>query len=302
MEKAIIGRFAPTPSGRLHLGNIFAAMLAYLSVKSKGGRCLLRVEDLDAARAKSGHITQMLGDLEWFGFEWDGETVYQSGRGDIYQKYFDELKSRGLIYPCYCSRGELAAMAPHGSDGQVLYSGRCRNLALPLPDKLPCYRIVCAGDITFTDGLQGNVTQNLETECTDFIVRRADGVFAYQLAVVVDDALTGVTEVVRGADLLSSTPRQIYLQKLLGLDTPGYYHVPLLLNRQGRRLAKRDESSDLSAIRKRYSSPDAVLGLLAHAAGLTDAPGEYSLADLVPIFSWDKIDRKNIILHTNEKT
>ena len=202
-----IGRFAPSPSGRMHLGNVFSAMLAWLSIRSCGGRLVLRIEDLDPDRCRPAYADTLKRDLEWLGLTWDTEQTPQSRRSEAYREMFSRLEERGLIYPCYCSRTELhAASAPHASDGTVLYAGTCRNLTpeeRAAKTKAPCWRVrVPDEDVSFTDGVQGEYTQNLARGCGDFILRRADGVYAYQLAVVTDDAEAGVTQVVRGSDLL----------------------------------------------------------------------------------------------------
>ena len=275
-----VGRFAPTPSARLHLGNLMCAMVAWLSVKSRGGKLLLRVEDLDAARCPyMGENTKwMLDDLAYLGITFDGETLYQSKRFPIYEIYFNRLRDMGLLYPCYCSRAELhAASAPHLSDGQVLYDRRCLRRLLsgaPAPtERTPAWRVRVPDEtITVHDLLAGDYTENLERDCSDFVVRRSDGVYAYQLAVVVDDGLSGVSEIVRGNDLLSSTPRQIWLQRLFGFPTPEYLHIPLLTDAAGRRLSKRDGDGCMERVRKCYPSPEPVIGALAAALNLIPEP------------------------------
>ncbi len=303
MRNTVIGRFAPSPSGRLHLGNVLCALLAYLSAKSAGGKALLRIEDIDTARCAGDRVPQMIDDLHWLGFEWDGgedPTDFQSARTDIYETYFEQLKAKGLLYPCYCTRAELhAASAPHGSDGQMLYDGRCRRLfdsgVQPPTGRNPAWRLrVPAETVELTDGLQGLYRENLAADCGDFLLRRSDGMFAYQLAVVVDDALTGVNEVVRGRDLLSSTPRQMYLYRLLGFEPPHFYHIPLLLREDGTRLAKRDSALDLGALRDRFSSPAPLIGMLAYTAGLLSRFEPLDVEDLIPLFSWDKVKRADI--------
>lgn len=240
----ITGRYAPSPSGRMHLGNLLCCLLAWLSAKSKGGQVLLRIEDLDTLRCPRHFADAIVEDLAWLGLSADGPEppVYQSERSEIYLHYYKELERRGMVYPCFCSRSQLhAASAPHRSDGQVLYAGTCRNLtpeqvAEKAKTRAPAWRVrVPDEEIDFTDGHLGPYAENLARDCGDFYLRRADGVFAYQLAVVVDDALMGVTEVVRGADLLSSTPRQLWLYRELGLQAPQFYHLPLLLAADGRR-------------------------------------------------------------------
>ena len=219
------GRYAPSPSGRMHLGNLMCCLLAWLSAKSKGGQVLLRIEDLDTQRCPRSYADAIVDDLAWLGLAADGPTppIYQSDRSEIYQRYFDELSRRGLVYPCFCSRSQLhAASAPHRSDGQVIYAGTCRGLtpaeiAERSKTRAPAWRVQVPDEvIAFEDGHMGHYEENLARDCGDFFLRRADGVFAYQLAVVVDDALMGVDEVVRGSDLLSSTPRQLWLYRELG--------------------------------------------------------------------------------------
>ena len=296
-----VGRFAPTPSGRLHLGNIFAAMLAWLSARSRGGKCLLRIENLDAPRCSADDTAQLLDDLDWFGITFDGETLYQSERAAVYDACLDNLRGQAEIYPCYCSRGQLhAATAPHASDGTPIYDGRCRRLS---PDERPnrpaCLRITVPNEtIRFVDGVQGEYYQNLAGECGDFILRRSDGVYAYQLAVVADDGYSGVTEVVRGRDLLGSAPRQLYLYRLLGFPPPVYYHVPLLLGENGERLSKRDGCSNLGWLRAHFSAPEPILGLLAYNAGLLPRFEPMPLNELAAVFSWDKIKKTDVLLDT----
>ena len=227
----ITGRYAPSPSGRMHLGNLMCCLLAWLSAKSKGGQVLLRIEDLDTQRCPRAYADAIIDDLAWLGLAADGPEppIYQSERSAIYQQYFDELARRGLVYPCFCSRSQLhAASAPHRSDGQVVYAGTCRGLtpaeiAARTKTRAPAWRVQVPDEvIAFEDGHMGHYAENLARDCGDFYLRRADGVFAYQLAVVVDDALMGVDEVVRGSDLLSSTPRQLWLYRELGLTAPKF--------------------------------------------------------------------------------
>ena len=305
MENRVpVGRFAPTPSGRLHLGNLMCAILAWLSARSRGGKCVLRIEDLDAARCPfMGENTKyLLDDLAWLGLEFDGEVLWQSQRFDIYEGYFNTLQQKGLIYPCYCSRAELhAASAPHLSDGAPLYDRRCLYRAqrgeLPPVGRKPAFRLMVPdGEIAVQDILQGRYCENLERDCSDFVVRRSDGVYAYQLAVVVDDALSGVNEIVRGNDLLSSTPRQIYLQRLLGFDTPQYAHIPLLTDGEGRRLSKRDGDGCMERVRAVYPDPKPVIGALAAALNLIPSPESISLARLLPLFDWKKIPTEAVAL------
>ena len=299
-EKKTVGRFAPSPSGRMHLGNLWSGLLAWLSARSEGGGMVLRLEDLDPERCKREYCDQVMRDLEWLGLDWDNRPVYQSERTELYAQAFSKLEGQGLIYPCYCNRSErLAASAPHRSDGVVVYGGRCRHLTTQEKETLaatrrPAWRLkVPDEEYTFTDLLQGEYRENLERDCGDFILRRSDGVYAYQLAVVVDDALMGVNQVVRGQDLLNSTPRQNYIQTLLGYEHPSYGHVPLLLSGDGRRLAKRDRDQELGQLQQRYTAPELV-GKLAHLAGLLDRPEAITPRELVPLFSWDKLPQGDI--------
>ncbi len=294
------GRFAPSPSGRMHLGNALSAMLAWLSAKHQGGEILLRIEDLDPARSKAEYAQGIMDDFRWLGLLWDRRATDQSRRGEAYAAALRQLGQMNLIYPCYCSRDQLhAASAPHASDGRVIYAGTCRNLTpeqravmtkktslrIRLPDR----------EISFRDGLQGNVTMNLQREFGDIILRRADGVAAYQLAVVVDDGTEGVTEVVRGRDLLSSTPVQLYLYELLGLTPPKFYHVPMLLAPDGRRLSKRDRDLDFGYLRQHFS-PEEIIGLLGHLAGLMERWEPVSARELACDFSWSRVKQSDIIL------
>lgn len=299
MDKTV-GRFAPSPSGRMHLGNLWSCLIAWLSARSAGGEMVLRLEDLDPDRCRREYCDQVMRDLEWLGLDWDNQPVYQSERRSLYAQAFAQLEQRGLIYPCYCSRAErLAASAPHRSDGVARYGGRCRTLTAQQREELeqtrrPAWRLrVPDEEYTFTDLLQGTYRENLERECGDFILRRSDGVYAYQLAVVVDDALMGVTQVVRGQDLLDSTPRQNYIQELLGYSRPAYGHVPLLLSADGRRLAKRDRDQELGQLQQRFSAPELV-GRLAHLAGLLERPEAVTPRELIPLFSWEKLPKEDI--------
>ena len=300
----VTGRFAPTPSGRLHLGNLMCAMLAWLSAKSRGGRILLRIEDLDLARCPfMGENTRyLLDDLAWMEMTFDDEVLWQSNRSDVYDTYFQKLDREGLIYPCYCSRAELhAASAPHRSDGEPLYDRKCLRHWLagdpPPTNRKPAYRVrVPDAEIIFTDGLQGVYRENLARDCSDFVVRRSDGVYAYQLAVVVDDGLSGVNEIVRGNDLLNSTPRQMFLQEKFGFSHPVYRHIPLLTDAAGRRLSKREGDGCMERVRAAYPSPAPVIGALAAALGLIPAPESVRLSDLLPLFDWNKIPRDCVTL------
>ena len=269
----VVGRFAPSPTGRMHAGNVFAALCAWLVAKSQGGEVVLRVEDLDRERSKPGFVDAVQRDFERLGLTWDRGPYFQHDRDEAYQAALDQLDARGLLYPCYCTRADLhAASAPHRGEKPV-YPGTCRGLS-PVEraarrdaGRTPATRLRVPDEtVAFHDLVQGDYAQDLARECGDFLGRRSDGAFAYQLAVVVDDAAQGVTSVVRGVDLLCSTPQQIHLQRLLGLPEPSYAHVPLVVAEAGRRLSKRDRDAALDELIARFGTPEAVVG---HIAGIT---------------------------------
>lgn len=299
----VVGRFAPTPSGYLHLGNLFCSLIAWLSAKSQGGEILFRSEDLDPDRSRSAYALQAQRDLEALGLFWDREENCQSRRFDFYKSQLRRLEDRGLVYPCFCSRAQLhAASAPHASDGEPLYAGTCRSLtpaqiAEKSRTRSPALRLrVPEETIAFEDLHYGPQSQYLPTGCGDFILRRSDGVYAYQLAVVADDGDMGVTQVVRGRDLLSSTPRQILLYRLLGYPEPEFGHTPLLVSSDGRRLSKRDGDTSLAGILGRGYSPRDVVGALACLAGLLPEPAPAAPEELLPLFAWEKLPREDIPL------
>ena len=296
---SVVGRFAPTPSGRMHLGNVFAALIAWLGVRSAGGSLVLRMEDLDTQRTSDEYAQILRQDLLWLGLNWDEETQPQSQRSEVYREYFERLADMGLLYPCYCTRSQLHSVnAPHLSDGTYVYAGTCRDLSdaqRAAFQRAPAWRVkVPSREWVVEDLVQGTYTENLATDCGDFVVRRADGVYVYQLAVTVDDGLAGVNQVVRGMDLLSSAPRQMYLQELFGFPHPTYAHVPMLMAPDGRRLSKRDKDLDLGYLRE-HISPEALIGVLAHAAGFTDAPFPISAGELASCFSWKKLGKESLV-------
>ena len=297
MSGHVVGRFAPTPSGRMHLGNVFAGLISWLSVKARDGEWVLRMEDLDTQRTSAEFAQVLRQDLLWLGLPWDRETEPQSRRAPVYDRYFERLRDLGLLYPCYCTRSQLHSVnAPHLSDGTYVYPGTCRNLTQPPEGRLPAWRVLVPDRVfTVADKCQGHYEMNLATDCGDFVVRRADGVYVYQLAVTVDDGEAGVTEVVRGMDLLSSAPRQMYLQEVLGFAQPEYGHVPMLLAPDGRRLSKRDKDLDLGVLRQNMP-PEALIGSLAFAAGLIDQKAAISAKELAAEFSWDKLKKEDIFL------
>lgn len=282
----------------MHLGNLFTALLAWLSARADGGEFVLRIEDLDPDRSRAEYAEAIRDDLRWLGLDWDREMPLQSTQTPVYAEQFERLRKRGLIYPCFCTRNELhAASAPHASDGTLLYAGTCRNLTpaqIASQTRKPAWRIrVPEETISFRDGVFGAVTQNLATACGDFILRRSDGVYAYQLAVVCDDALGGITQVVRGCDLLPSTPRQIWLGRELGFVQPAYYHVPLLVAPDGRRLSKRERDLDMEHLRRRYT-PEQLTGRLAFLAGLRPEVSAVAPKELAHGFTWDVIHKNDI--------
>lgn len=234
------GRFAPSPTGPLHFGSLLTAVGSYLEARARGGEWLLRIEDVDTQRCLPGAADHILRTLAGFGFEWDGEVLMQSQRTALYHAALTHLQNQKLAYPCTCSRSCLAAITTQRSiDGCLRYPGTCRHGLAPGVLRTPAWRLrVPDREIAFTDRIQGLYRQNLDTELGDFILLRADGQYAYQLAVVVDDAAQGVSDVVRGADLLASTPRQIWLQQCLGLPTPSHAHLPILVNAAGEKLSK----------------------------------------------------------------
>lgn len=295
-----VGRFAPTPSGRMHLGNVFAVLLAWVSVRSRDGELVLRMEDLDTQRTSEAFARQLREDLSWLGLDYDRETPAQSRRTRAYDHAFARLEAQGLLYPCYCTRSQLHSVnAPHLSDGTYVYPGTCRGLTpaqRAAYSRAPAWRLQVPDRVwTVEDRVQGVSQWKLTRDCGDLVVRRADGVYVYQLAVTVDDGEAGVTEVVRGMDLLSSAPRQLYLQELLGLPHPSYAHVPMLLAPDGRRLSKRDRDLDLGALRDR-TTPERLIGLLAGSAGLIDKSEPLSARELAAVFSWDKLEKSSICL------
>ena len=297
------GRFAPSPSGYIHLGNAFSVMLSWLSARRLDGEFLLRFEDLDERCLKSEYRDALIEDLRWLGIDWDGEVLVQSDRSSVYEDALERIASRAELYPCFCTRADLhAASAPHASDGTPVYAGTCYAMdELEASERAktrnPSLRIhVPDTRISFYDGNMGMYEQNLKDECGDFILRRSDGVFAYQLACVCDDIASGVTQVVRGCDLMSSTPRQIYLYELLGKKPPEYFHHPLLIAPDGRRLSKRNADLELRRIRERDVHAEELIGMLAYRAGLIDTEEPVQIKELVKDFSWRKVSRQDIVI------
>lgn len=298
------GRFAPSPSGRLHLGNMLSSLLAWLDVRSLGGELLFRLEDLDPERSWDEYARLMAEDLRWLGLDWDlgwpeDPSCRQGLRTGRYEAAFERLQSLGLVYPCWCSRAErLAASAPH--PGEERPSGcKCRyytGAERAAQRRAPAAKVIVPDeDILIADGHYGPYRENLAREGGDFIIRRSDGVFAYQLAVSVDDMEMGVTRVVRARDLLPSAPRQKWLIETLGGEAPDYCHAPLLTAPGGRKLSKREGDLNMAELRRRFT-PEELTGRLAHMCGLIDRPEPVTPAELVPHFSWDKVSREDVIL------
>ena len=270
------GRFAPTPSGPLHFGSMVAAVGSYLDAKSHGGTWAMRIDDLDRPRVASGSVDAILRCLEKFQMHWDGEILFQSARGDAYRSALDQLRARGLVYPCACSRKEIS----DAGTGGLVYPGTCRN-GPPAGRQARAWRVHTANTtIDFVDLLQGRVSQDIEREIGDFVLLRADRVFAYHLACAIDDCAQGITHVVRGADLMASTPRQIHLQRLLGLPTPVYMHLPVALNAAGEKLSKQTRALPVETNRAAAVLSD-VLKFLKHPP-----PGEVCGDDVSSLWRW----------------
>jgi glutamyl-tRNA synthetase len=302
------GRFAPSPTGPLHLGNARTALLAWLAARAAGGRLVMRVEDLDRPRVRPGLEARILDELRWLGLGWDegpdlggGFGPYrQSERGGRYRAALERLREAGLAYPCFCSRAEIAAAAraPHGpADEGPRYPGTCLGLspgeaARRAAERAPAWRLrVEPGEVAFDDAVHGPCAFDVAGATGDFVVMRADGIAAYQLAVAVDDAAMEITEVVRGDDLLPSTARQLLLYRALGLTAPRFAHVPLVVGEDGERLAKRHGARSLGELREAGVAPEVVVGLLAASCGLAPAGARVAAAELVDGFAWGRVDK-----------
>ncbi len=294
------------------MGNLRTALLAWFFARTQHGQFVLRIEDLDRPRVRSGATQQMLDDLHWLGLDWDEgpdcggpyAPYTQSERLDIYQHYLKQLQAAGLVYPCYCSRAEVAnaASAPQqGAENEVRYPGTCRHLteaqcrAYEASGRRPSLRFRVDDNrvVTFTDGIMGSMTQHVQQVVGDFIVCRSDGIFAYQFAVVVDDALMHINQIVRGNDLLNSTARQILLYEALGFPVPTFAHVPLLVDEQGKRLSKRTQSMGLDPLRARGTGPEQVVGELTASCGLVKKGDEINAKELVQQYYASAIPLQN---------
>ncbi|HXG61223.1 MAG TPA: tRNA glutamyl-Q(34) synthetase GluQRS [Planctomycetota bacterium] len=287
----VVGRLAPSPTGSLHLGNARTFLWAWLSARSRGGKVLLRIEDLDTPRVKPGVVEKMIDDLAWLGLDWDGEVVVQSAR----RAYYRDIHARlgGRLYPCRCTRADVAAAqsAPHEGDAEPRYPGTCRTYAGPAV----CWRFrVDPGPVTFEDRLFGSQSIDVAATVGDFVAAKEPDRPAYQLAVVADDVAQGVTEVVRGDDLLPSTARQILIYRALGATPPAWAHVPLIVGPDGKRLAKRHGDARIATLRQRGVSPERIVGALAEWSGL--GSGKARPGDLLERWSWERVSRKRVIL------
>lgn len=296
-----VTRFAPSPTGDLHFGGAFVALASWWLARKNGGRFVVRMEDIDTPRVVAGAADRILDDLAWLGLAWDGEVVTQSSRTKLYLDAIENLKAQDLVYACDCSRAELAriASAPHGKD-ELVYPGVCATADPARAMKRdPALRVRVPRDapaqISFDDVIRGRYTQNIAENVGDFVIRRGDGIFSYQLAVTVDDTDQEVTHVIRGADLLSSTPRQIFLARALGREPPRYLHLPLVVDASGERIAKRSTAAHVRVLRERGVPREKILGDLAYALGLIgkkepiDAP---SLAKLDRAAPWPTGDQR----------
>lgn len=298
----LVGRLAPSPTGVLHLGNVRTFLLAWLSVRSRGGTLLLRIEDIDGPRVRPGATEETIAILSWLGFDWDGEVVVQSDRLERYEAAASRLLELGLAYPCVCSRREVeeAASAPHEEGGEgAPYPGTCRGRYSTIEEarartgRDPALRLrVEAGALPFVDLFRGAQEGRI---AGDFVIRKRDGGPAYQLAVVVDDAAQGVTEVLRADDLLPSTPRQLLLYRDLGLAPPRFAHVPLVVGADGRRLAKRHGDTSVRRFREEGISPLRIIGRVAELAGLVPGGTECCPSDLVESFELARVPRAPVV-------
>lgn len=324
--RPVRGRLAPSPTGHMHLGNAWAFLLAWLAVRREGGTLVLRMEDIDPQRSRPEYARALVEDLRWLGLDWDeGPAVdgtlppegtdmaergpcgpyFQSARAPLYAEILRAMEAAGLVYPCYCTRKELRQLAgaPHVDDAGAPYPGTCRDLGpeerrqREAQGRRACLRLRCpAGRFSFRDGLLGEQGLSLEECGGDFALRRSDGVVAYQLAVALDDALMGITQVVRGRDILTSTPRQLALLRLWGFEPPAYTHIPLLLDGQGERLAKRHQSLGVRELRRQGVTAGEIMGVLACLAGLRGDIRPVAAAELLADFAPERLPRHDVRL------
>jgi glutamyl-tRNA synthetase len=310
-DNSSVTRLAPSPTGALHLGNARTFLVNHLLAVQQGWRTIMRIEDLDGPRIKPGAAQALLEELAWLGLTWQGPPVHQSTRANHYKAALEELRRTGAVYPCTCSRRdvELAAGAPHADDCAGVYGGTCRGKyadadeARTCTGRAPAWRCrVDGGAVAVDDRFAGRVTFDLSRTCGDFVVFKADGTSAYQLAVVVDDAAAGVNRIVRGDDLLESAARQTLLRGLLGLaPSPLYWHLPLVVGADGRRLAKRHGDTRLSHYRARGATPQRVLGLLGYWCGVLPKPQETGMAELVSRFDIARLSKSPVVFRQQDE-
>ena len=309
MSHSFIGRYAPSPSGRLHIGNIMSSLLAWLDVRSHDGTLVFRLEDLDPDRSDYEYAALMAEDLQWLGLYWDegwfpgnGSEYTQGARTRLYDAAFQVLDEKGLLYPCYCSRSQrLAASAPHpgeerDSSCSCRYMTDLQRAEIEAKGRKPAWKVIVPDEvIEFNDAHYGVQSENLKTQ-GDFIVRRSDGVYAYQLAVSVDDAAMNISSVVRARDLMSSTFKQIWLIRTLGGNIPEYAHSPLLVSEEGRKLSKREGDLNMDTLRNLYS-PEQLIGHLGEMCGLLKTYRECTAGELRDLFSWDRVLKEDILIN-----
>ena len=305
-ESTKIGRFAPSPSGVMHWGNLLSSLLIWLDIRAAGGELVLRMEDLDPDRSSDSYAKAIADDLKFLGLSWDigypENEFRQSSRTKIYEDIFDIFLKKDMLYPCYCSRSErLAAAAPHPGEIHHDSGCKCRHLTslqrieLEKSGRRPAWKIKVPDKvITFTDGHYGRHSENL-SDSGDFIIKRSDGIFAYQLAVSVDDMLMGINRIVRGRDLIGSCAKQIWLINELGGTTPEYCHCPLLISAPDVKLSKRDGALSMDILREKYSAEE-ILGHLAYLCKLRDLDAPCTADSLIENFSWDKVPMDDILI------
>ena len=304
MSPPLKGRLAPSPTGAQHVGNARTYLIAWLSARSRGGEVPVRIEDIDSPRIKPGAAAQALDDLRWLGLDWDGEPVVQTERLPLYEAALEKLKQQELVYPCTCTRSDIAsaASAPHAGQEGPIYPGTCAHRSAADSEALAAggtpfaWRFRVTDSPAFVDDFLGEVRVDLKEAGGDFVIWKSAGTPAYQLAVVVDDAAMGVTEVIRGDDLVPSTPRQLLLYEALGHSPPRFAHVPLVVGEDGRRLAKRHGDTRLSTLRESGVKPEALVGLLAWSCGWLEEPGPITPRQLLPRFRLDAIPRRSLVL------
>ena len=299
----MVTRLAPSPTGAQHVGNARTFLITWLAARQAGGRVLLRIEDIDSPRVKAGASQQAIDDLRWLGLDWDDEAIVQSSRLHLYEEAHARLQAADRVYPCSCTRSDVerAASAPHQEDAHPAYPGTCAARraadAAKLAGSTFSWRFrLPALTPTFEDEVCGHLTVDLHQDEGDFVVWKSAGAPAYQLAVVVDDAHSGVTDVIRGDDLIPSTPRQLLLYEALGWSPPRFAHVPLVVGPDGRRLAKRHGDTRLATLRAQGMTSQSLIGLLAWSCGWIPALQPISAQELLPLFRWDSIPRQPLVL------